>query len=286
VRWCGPPPWMQGGRRSAASFTTSTWSNGSTNCSHLDHAVTLGLLVRGFKRGSSGELKTHRASPQITHAWMSTEPTPCGCDRATPAQPCTCRARPSASGPAPAPSRPSSCLGAAIDATASTTSLPSAQVRACSATLRGSREARRVRALGRHGRRGRHLRPRLDAQAAGGPRPPGRGAPRRPPRRRPRPHRRVQRHQLPPPRAGDASGPRVCGTCTHGVRVVAHTAGRRPPPHVAHRDRLCRFAFDLIEDVLRRCGAVVAVDSHDPTTSTPEGELARAPTHQSPAAPC
>ena len=55
---------------------------------------------------------------------------------------------------------------------------------------------------------------------------------------------------------------------------VARRASHRPPAHVAHRDRLCRFAFDLIEDVLRRCGAVVAVDSHDPATSTPEGELA------------
>jgi predicted site-specific integrase-resolvase len=50
--------------------------------------------------------------------------------------------------------------------------------------------------------------------------------------------------------------------------------GPRPSPYVAHRDRLCRFAFELIADVLRRCGASVHVDSHDPTTSTPDGELA------------
>jgi predicted site-specific integrase-resolvase len=51
-------------------------------------------------------------------------------------------------------------------------------------------------------------------------------------------------------------------------------AGRVRTVYVAHRDRLCRFAFDLIVDILRRCGATVSVDAHDPRTSTPEGELA------------
>jgi predicted site-specific integrase-resolvase len=51
-------------------------------------------------------------------------------------------------------------------------------------------------------------------------------------------------------------------------------ADRLRTVHVAHRDGLCRFAFDLIEDVLRRCGVHVQVESHDAATSTPEGELA------------
>jgi putative resolvase len=40
---------------------------------------------------------------------------------------------------------------------------------------------------------------------------------------------------------------------------------------VAHKDRLCRFAFDLIEHILRKHGTRVIVDEHDPTT-TPNAE--------------
>ena len=70
---------------------------------------------------------------------------------------------------------------------------------------------------------------RLHAQAAGRPRAPGRGAPRRAPRgRRLRPHRHCQRHQLPSPGSRAASGPRVCGTCTPRARA----RGRRRPARV------------------------------------------------------
>lgn len=44
--------------------------------------------------------------------------------------------------------------------------------------------------------------------------------------------------------------------------------------HIAHRDRLCRFSYDMLEYILRRQGAEVIVDAPDPTP-TPEGELAR-----------
>jgi predicted site-specific integrase-resolvase len=50
-------------------------------------------------------------------------------------------------------------------------------------------------------------------------------------------------------------------------------AGQLRTVYVAHRDRLCRFACDLLVDVLRRCGVRVHVESHDPH-ATPEGELA------------
>ena len=42
--------------------------------------------------------------------------------------------------------------------------------------------------------------------------------------------------------------------------------------YVAHRDRLCRFAFDLIEFILHKHGAQIVVDEHDADTS-PESEL-------------
>lgn len=51
--------------------------------------------------------------------------------------------------------------------------------------------------------------------------------------------------------------------------------GRLRSVHVANRDRLCRFAFDLVEHVLKRCGTKVVVEAHDLDTSiSPENELA------------
>ena len=38
--------------------------------------------------------------------------------------------------------------------------------------------------------------------------------------------------------------------------------------HVAHRDRLCRFAFDLVEHVLRKHGAEITVDAHGAEAAT------------------
>ena len=49
-------------------------------------------------------------------------------------------------------------------------------------------------------------------------------------------------------------------------------AGRLRVVRVAHRDRLCRFAFDLIEWLLERNGAKIIVDADD--ADTPERELA------------
>jgi predicted site-specific integrase-resolvase len=52
-------------------------------------------------------------------------------------------------------------------------------------------------------------------------------------------------------------------------------AGRVHTVYIAHKDRLCRFAYDLIEFVLRQCGSHVVVDSHNGnTTTTPNEELA------------
>ena len=42
---------------------------------------------------------------------------------------------------------------------------------------------------------------------------------------------------------------------------------------LAHRDRLCRFAFDLLQFVLEKHGATVTVEEHD-ELATPEHELA------------
>lgn len=52
--------------------------------------------------------------------------------------------------------------------------------------------------------------------------------------------------------------------------------GRLRSVHVAHKDRLCRFAFDLLEHVLRRHGAQIVVDAHDgdAAAASPELELA------------
>jgi putative resolvase len=43
--------------------------------------------------------------------------------------------------------------------------------------------------------------------------------------------------------------------------------------HIANRDRLCRFAYDLIRDVLQKHGANIVVDA-DSSQSTSERELA------------
>jgi putative resolvase len=52
--------------------------------------------------------------------------------------------------------------------------------------------------------------------------------------------------------------------------------GRLRSVHVAHKDRLCRFAFDLLEHVFRRHGAQIVVDAHDgdAAAASPELELA------------
>ena len=41
---------------------------------------------------------------------------------------------------------------------------------------------------------------------------------------------------------------------------------------VAYRDRLCRFAYDLIEHIFKHHGTKITVESDD--ASSPEGELA------------
>ena len=52
--------------------------------------------------------------------------------------------------------------------------------------------------------------------------------------------------------------------------------GRLRSVHVAHKDRLCRFAFDLLEHVFHRHGAQIVVDAHgdDAASASPELELA------------
>ena len=50
-------------------------------------------------------------------------------------------------------------------------------------------------------------------------------------------------------------------------------AGRLQFVRVAHRDRLCRFAFDLLEHVLREHGATIHVEASD-LPATAERELA------------
>ena len=52
--------------------------------------------------------------------------------------------------------------------------------------------------------------------------------------------------------------------------------GRLRSVHVAHKDRLCRFAYDLLEHVFRRHGAQIVVDAHgdDAASASPELELA------------
>ena len=61
-----------------------------------------------------------------------------------------------------------------------------------------------------------------------------------------------------------------------GLKTLLELAfkGRVRSVHIAHRDRLCRFAYDLVEHVLRFHGAKIVVDSYDPNTTSPELELA------------
>jgi len=58
------------------------------------------------------------------------------------------------------------------------------------------------------------------------------------------------------------------------VRTVAGPGSGEPGAYayVAHPDRLCRFAFELLEDTLRRCGAAVVADSY--AAGGADGELA------------
>ena len=60
-----------------------------------------------------------------------------------------------------------------------------------------------------------------------------------------------------------------------GLRALleAVMSGRVRTVHIAHRDRLCRFAYDLVRFVLERSGAQLIVESAD-VDPTPEGELA------------
>jgi len=44
--------------------------------------------------------------------------------------------------------------------------------------------------------------------------------------------------------------------------------------HIAYKDRLCRFGYELIEFVLKEHGANIVVDEHDEDAATPERELA------------
>lgn len=49
-------------------------------------------------------------------------------------------------------------------------------------------------------------------------------------------------------------------------------AGRVRNVYLAHRDRLCRFAYDLLERLFREFGATIRVDAHD--DDAPESVLA------------
>ena len=59
-----------------------------------------------------------------------------------------------------------------------------------------------------------------------------------------------------------------------GVQALleAVMSGRVRTVHVAHRDRLCRFAYDLVRFILERSGVQLIVESSD-VDPTPEGEL-------------
>lgn len=60
-----------------------------------------------------------------------------------------------------------------------------------------------------------------------------------------------------------------------GLQALLELAfkGRLRKLHIAHRDRLCRFAYDLLEHILTRHGVQVVVDAHD-EDPTPEQDLA------------
>jgi len=62
-----------------------------------------------------------------------------------------------------------------------------------------------------------------------------------------------------------------------GLQAILQLAfeGRLRHVYVAHKDRLCRFAYDLVEHVLEKHGAKVVVDaSDDDTASSGEADLA------------
>lgn len=62
-----------------------------------------------------------------------------------------------------------------------------------------------------------------------------------------------------------------------GLQALLELAfeGRLRSVYVAHKDRLCRFAFDLVEFVLAKHGAQIVVDAHaDDAAASPELELA------------
>jgi len=44
--------------------------------------------------------------------------------------------------------------------------------------------------------------------------------------------------------------------------------------HIAYKDRLCRFGYDLFQYILKEHGANIVVEEHDEDASTPERELA------------
>lgn len=48
--------------------------------------------------------------------------------------------------------------------------------------------------------------------------------------------------------------------------------GRVRVVHLAYRDRLCRFAYDLLERIFKHFNTEITVEAHD--ASTPENELA------------
>ena len=61
-----------------------------------------------------------------------------------------------------------------------------------------------------------------------------------------------------------------------GLQTILELATQGTLRHVfvAHKDRLCRFAFDLIEFVLAKHGAKIVVDAHGDAPPSPEHELA------------
>ena len=61
-----------------------------------------------------------------------------------------------------------------------------------------------------------------------------------------------------------------------GLKALLQLAfeGRLRYVHVAHKDRLCRFAYDLIEHVLSKHGAQIVVDSQDQHSTSCEQDLA------------
>ena len=60
-----------------------------------------------------------------------------------------------------------------------------------------------------------------------------------------------------------------------GLKALLELAftGRLRVLHIAHRDRLCRFAYDLVEYILKRHGATIRVEQCNDDTS-PEHDLA------------